>query len=108
VVITTMSEFGRTSKENGSVGTDHGNASCLFLTGGGVNGGVYNGDSTVWPAGVMFGINGRYLLQTTDYRSVMWEIMRDHMGAAPATRDTLFPNYTALGLASGELGLLNV
>lgn len=53
-IVATMSEFGRTSLGNGSAGTDHGKASCVFLNGGPVNGGVYNCDVPTWPAGVMF------------------------------------------------------
>src|SRR6266850_2527784 len=43
-VVVTLSEFGRTTKENGSVGSDHAAASCLFAAGGSINGGVYNCD----------------------------------------------------------------
>lgn len=105
-VVATMSEFGRTSKENGSLGTDHANASCMFVGGGPVSGGLYNLDSSTWPAGSMFEINGRYLSPRTDYRSVFWEIMRNHMGADPAVVDTIFPNYTSLGLAAQEPGIV--
>jgi uncharacterized protein (DUF1501 family) len=108
VTVATLSEFGRTTEENGSNGTDHAAASCMFLAGGSVNGGVYNCDASTWPAGVMFGVNGRYLLERTDYRAVFWEILRDHMGASPAAADTVFPNYTALGLGNQELGLITV
>ncbi len=104
--VVTLSEFGRTSRENGNGGTDHAAASCLFLQGGTVNGGVYNCDAATWPAGVMFGIDGRYLLQRTDFRAIFWELIRDHMGASPATADTLFPAYTSSGLGSQELGLI--
>ncbi|HKQ98080.1 MAG TPA: DUF1501 domain-containing protein [Candidatus Polarisedimenticolia bacterium] len=103
-VVTTLSEFGRTSKENGSVGTDHASASCLFIAGGTVNGGVYNCDAGTWPAGVMFGDSGRYLTVRTDYRAIFWEILRDHMGADPAKVNNVFPGYTGLGLT--ELGLI--
>ena len=106
--VVTMSEFGRTTEENGSAGTDHAVASCMFAAGGAINGGVYNCDSSTWPAGVMFGVNDRYLLQNTDYRSVFWEILRDHMAANPATVDAVFPSYTALGLGAQELGLVAV
>jgi len=103
-VITTLSEFGRTSKENGSIGTDHAAASCLFVAGGAVNGGVYNCDAATWPAGVMFGDSARYLSVRTDYRAIFWEILRDHMGADVAKVNTVFPNYTGLGLT--ELNLI--
>ena len=105
-VVVTLSEFGRTTIENGSHGTDHAAASCLFVAGGSVHGGVYNCDPSTWPTGVMLGVSGRYLLQRTDYRSIFWEILRDHMGAAPAQVDTIFPGYTAGGLGSQELGLI--
>ena len=72
-----------------------------------MQGGVYNCDPTTWPAGVMLGVDGRYLLQRTDYRSVFWEILRDHMGAAAGTVDSIFPSYTASGLGSQELGLIS-
>jgi uncharacterized protein (DUF1501 family) len=104
--VVTMSEFGRTTVENGSLGTDHAAASCQFVAGGNVNGGLYNCDPTTWPAGVMLGVEGRYLLERTDYRSVFWELLRDHMGADPATVEDVFPGYGALGLPSQELGLI--
>jgi uncharacterized protein (DUF1501 family) len=106
--VVTMSEFGRTTEENGSAGTDHAVASCMFVAGGSVNGGVYNCDATTWPAGVMFGVEDRYLLQATDYRAIFWDILRDHMGAATGTVEAVFPGYTSLGLGSQELGLISV
>ncbi|HXQ24871.1 MAG TPA: DUF1501 domain-containing protein [Candidatus Acidoferrales bacterium] len=78
VVFVSMSEFGRTARENGNRGTDHGHANCMFLMGGDIKGGkVY----TRWP-----GMNegqlheGRDLAVTTDYRSVLGEIMTKHLG----------------------------
>jgi len=78
VVFVSMSEFGRTAHENGNRGTDHGHANCMFVMGGDVKGGkVY----TRWP-----GMNDGQLYQdrdlavTTDYRSVLGEIMTQHMG----------------------------
>jgi uncharacterized protein (DUF1501 family) len=105
-LVATLSEFGRTTQENGSGGTDHAAASCLFAAGGNVNGGVYNCDTQTWPAGVMFGDNGRYLLLRTDYRAIFWEILRDHMGASPGGLETIFPGYTAANLGAQELGLV--
>jgi uncharacterized protein (DUF1501 family) len=102
-LVVTLSEFGRTSKENGSVGTDHAAASCLFAAGGNVNGGVYNCDPSAWPHGVMFGDSGRYVLMRTDYRAIFWEILRDHMGALASTADVIFPGYSSLGLPELEL-----
>jgi uncharacterized protein (DUF1501 family) len=107
-LVTTLSEFGRTTINNGSEGTDHAAASCLFLEGGTVKGGLYNCDTPTWPAGVMFGVDGRYLLERTDFRAVFWEILRDHMEASPSIVDTVFSSYTALGLGSQELGLIKL
>ncbi len=46
VVVVTMSEFGRTAKENGNRGTDHGHANVMFAFGGGIRGGKVHGS---WP-----------------------------------------------------------
>ena len=54
----------------------------------------------------MFGVNGRYLAHETDYRTVFWEMLRDHMEAPAGSVETIFPGYTAAGLASQELGLI--
>lgn len=95
-VIVTLSEFGRTSKENGSAGTDHAEAGVMFVAGGGVRGGVYQCDGTTWPigpAGAMFQVQSRYLRRTVDYRSVLGEIIRDHLGVTPAQLQTIIPGY---------------
>ena len=104
--VVSLSEFGRASDENGSLGTDHGAGSALFLAGGSVNGGVYNCDGATWPAGTLYGVEGRYLSVRTDFRAVLWEILRDHMGAAPSSLESVFPGYNALGLPAHELGLI--
>ena len=52
----------------------------------------------------MLGVNGRYLLERTDYRAIFWEILRDHMGASPASVETVFPGYTAAGLGASGAG----
>ncbi|MCX6895054.1 MAG: DUF1501 domain-containing protein, partial [Verrucomicrobia bacterium] len=77
LVVVTMSEFGRTTLENGSGGTDHAEAGCMFVAGGAVNGGIYGcspGDAVPWQtgsAGSMFGVSSRYLKRAIDYRSVL-------------------------------------
>jgi uncharacterized protein (DUF1501 family) len=89
VVFVSMSEFGRTAHENGNHGTDHGHANCMFVMGGAVKGGkVY----TRWPGmseGQLY--QGRDLAVTTDYRSVLGEILSKHMGS----RDLqgIFPGF---------------
>jgi uncharacterized protein (DUF1501 family) len=78
VVFVSMSEFGRTAHENGNRGTDHGHANCMFVMGGDVKGGkVYSR----WPGmsqGQLY--EGRDLAVTTDYRSVLGEIISKHLG----------------------------
>jgi uncharacterized protein (DUF1501 family) len=89
VVFVSMSEFGRTAHENGNRGTDHGHANCMFVMGGGVKGGrVYSR----WPGmseGELY--QGRDLAVTTDYRSVLGEIISKHLGDREL--HSVFPGY---------------
>jgi uncharacterized protein (DUF1501 family) len=90
VVILTMSEFGRTVRQNGNGGTDHGHAGALFVVGGGVKGGKVHGK---WPGlerEQLF--EGRDLALTTDFRSVFAEVTAKHLGAAKL--DAIFPGYS--------------
>lgn len=89
VVILTMTEFGRTVKENGNRGTDHGHASCMFVLGGNVNGGKVLGK---WPGLQNSQLyEGRDLALTTDFRDVFSEIAMRHLGAT--NLHTVFPGY---------------
>jgi uncharacterized protein (DUF1501 family) len=99
LVVVTMTEFGRTSSENGSLGTDHGEATAMFVGGGSVNGGVYNCDSSTWQNGDVFSVGGRYLEHRTDFRSVMGEIFRGHFGDSDSVVNTAIPNYSSLANA---------
>ena len=79
IVFVTMSEFGRTAKENGNRGTDHGHANCMLVMGGDVKGGKVYGR---WPGLNEGQLNeGRDLALTTDFRSVLGEILRRHQRA---------------------------
>ena len=89
VVILTMSEFGRTVKENGNRGTDHGHANAMFVVGNSVRGGKVYGD---WPGLKNEQLyEGRDLALTTDFRDVFGEIASKHLGAA--NLKTVFPGY---------------
>jgi len=91
VVLLTMSEFGRTVAENGSGGTDHGHANCMFVAGGAVNGGQILGD---WPGLAPEQLyEGRDLAVTTDFRDVFGEIAVKHLGARDLAK--VFPGYGA-------------
>lgn len=105
VMIVTMTEFGRTSEENGSQGTDHAEACVVFAAGGSVKGGVYNCDATTWaPNGVgvspMFQTAGRYLARRTDFRAIMGEIFTSHFGDATGLLDDIMPGYSTAAAAN--------
>jgi uncharacterized protein (DUF1501 family) len=91
VVILTMSEFGRTARQNGTGGTDHGHATCFFVLGGGVNGGKVLGR---WPGLGDGQLNeNRDLALTTDFRAVFGEVALKHLGAHGVER--IFPDFKA-------------
>ena len=91
VVIITMTEFGRAIRQNGSGGTDHGHASCLFVAGGPINGGKVYGQ---WPGLAPEQLyEGRDLTLTTDFRNVFAEILQKHMGTRNVAK--VFPNFEA-------------
>ena len=77
-VVITMSEFGRTARENGNRGTDHGHANVMFVLGGPVKGGKVYGR---WPGLDQSQLyEGRDLALTTDFRQVIGEAVARHMG----------------------------
>lgn len=89
VVILTMTEFGRTAKENGNRGTDHGHASVMFALGGKIKGGNVYGK---WPglrANDLY--EGRDLALTSDFREVFAEVAKNHLGAT--NLNTIFPGF---------------
>ncbi len=89
IVVVTMSEFGRTAKENGNRGTDHGHANCMFVMGGDVKGGRVYGK---WPGLEEHQLNeGRDLALTTDFRSVVGEILVRHLGVTNLA--AVFPGF---------------
>jgi uncharacterized protein (DUF1501 family) len=97
IVLVTMSEFGRTVRENGNTGTDHGHGNVMFVIGGPIRGRTIYGR---WP-----GLQPEQLFEqrdlavTTDFRDVLGELVRDHLGG---NVDQVFPGY----IAGEPLGLL--
>lgn len=84
VTVVTISEFGRRVKENANYGLDHGHGNVMFLLGAGVKGGYY---------GTMPALTNSLdadLPVTTDYRSVLAEVVTKRMGASSAT---VFPGF---------------
>ncbi len=91
VVVVTMSEFGRTAKENGNRGTDHGHANAMFVMGGPVQGGKVYGQ---WPGLAPEQLyENRDLALTTDFRDVLSESVYTHLGNKQIAR--VFPGYSA-------------
>src|SRR2546430_2784194 len=89
VVVLTMSEFGRTVKENGNRGTDHGHANAMFIVGNAVRGGKIYGQ---WPGLKSEQLyEGRDLALTTDFREVFGEVAKKHLGAE--NLKSIFPGY---------------
>jgi uncharacterized protein (DUF1501 family) len=79
VTLVTMSEFGRTARQNGTGGTDHGHANVMFVLGGQVKGGKVYGS---WPGLEDEQLNeGRDLTVTTDFRRVLGEAAYKTLGA---------------------------
>jgi uncharacterized protein (DUF1501 family) len=91
VVLVTMSEFGRTVRENGNRGTDHGHANVMIVLGGGVKGGKVYGK---WP-----GLSSQQLYEnrdlaiTTDFRDVFSELLTKQLNV-PSLK-SVFPGYDA-------------
>jgi uncharacterized protein (DUF1501 family) len=98
IVLVTMSEFGRTAHENGDSGTDHGHGSVMFVLGGNVHGGKIYGK---WPGLEKEQLyEGRDLAVTTDFRTVLSELVTKQLGTTNVSQ--VFPGF----MQSAELGLL--
>jgi uncharacterized protein (DUF1501 family) len=98
-VVVILSEFGRTVRENGDRGTDHGHGNVIWVAGGEVEGGRVYGQ---WP-----GLSAAQLYQqrdlaiTTDFRAALVAILGAHMGLADRQLELVFPGAppAAAGLA---------
>jgi uncharacterized protein (DUF1501 family) len=90
-VVVTMSEFGRSIRENGMRGTDHGHANVMLVLGGPVKGGRVYGR---WP-----GLDERHLYEgrdlevTSDFRTVLSEVITNHLGVKETA--SVFPHFAS-------------
>lgn len=91
VTLVAITEFGRRVRENSGLGTDHGRAGVMLVLGGGIRGGrVY----ARWP-----GLEAHQLEEpgdlkvTTDYRSVLAEIVRKRLSNPNVS--AVFPAFQA-------------
>jgi uncharacterized protein (DUF1501 family) len=91
VVVLVMTEFGRMVAENGTGGTDHGAGGVMLVLGGPVRGGRVYGDFLGLSRDALY--EGRDLAVTTDYRTLLGEVVEKHVGV----RDTaaLFPGHSS-------------
>jgi uncharacterized protein (DUF1501 family) len=88
--VLTMTEFGRTVRQNGTKGTDHGTGTVAFVLGGAVNGGRVQAD---WPGLAPAKLlDNRDLMPTVDLRSVAKGLLADHIGLPPAALGKVFPD----------------
>lgn len=95
VTVMTMTEFGRTAHQNGTGGTDHGRASCLFVLGNDVQGGkVYNNIKTLAKEDLE---DGRDLPVSTDFRSVFSAVANGHLNIN--NNQKLFPTWDGQSLS---------
>lgn len=108
LVCLVQSEFGRASAENGSLGTDHGEAGLVFAAGGPVIGGVYHCDPGSWPSGTMlFASQGKYVEHARDFRAVLGEVLERHLLLPVAQLDAVVPGWSSLtGPTFQPLGFL--
>jgi uncharacterized protein (DUF1501 family) len=90
VLVLTMSEFGRTARQNGSGGTDHGHANTMFVLGNSVKGGKVYGDFKGLTNEHLY--EGRDLDLTTDFRDVFAEVALKQLGAKDLSK--VFPGYS--------------
>jgi len=95
-VVVVVSEFGRTFKENGDHGTDHGHGSVYWVLGGGVAGGRMAGPQVALSPATLN--QGRDLPVLTDYRGMIGGVVRKLYSLSPAQLATVFPGANAAEL----------
>lgn len=94
-VVVVMSEFGRTVRQNGNNGTDHGHGNVMWLLGGRVAGGRVHGQ---WPGLAQAQLyEGRDLAVTTDFRAVLTQVAERHMRLTDAQLERVFPSWKGAG-----------
>jgi len=94
-VVLVISEFGRTVKENGNAGTDHGHGNVMWIMGGSVRGGKIYGK---WPGLATEALyQGRDLAITTDFRAPIATVLRSHLGLSVEQIAAVFPNSSLSG-----------
>jgi len=100
--VAVITEFGRTARINGTMGTDHGTGTVAFLAGGALKGGRVIAD---WPGLREADLyEGRDLAPTTDLRAALKGLLRDHLRVPErALATTVFPDSAGARAMSGLL-----
>lgn len=96
-MVLVMSEFGRTCRENGNNGTDHGHGCFMLACGGKIKGGKVCGEVPSLATKDLY--QGRDLQVTTDFRDVFYTVLRKHMRYS-VPKD-FFPDYDKPSLIKG-------
>lgn len=94
-----ISEFGRTTRENGNKGTDHGHGSVYWALGGSLAGKTVAGEQTTIEAKTLF--QNRDLPVLNEYRAVMAGLLKRQYGLSPSALDKVFP-----GVKPVDIGLI--
>lgn len=89
--IIVMSEFGRTVRENGNNGTDHGHGNAIWLLGGTIHGGKVYGRWADLADNNLY--QGRDLPTTTDFRDVLSYVLNNHLSVSRKSLDSIFPGF---------------
>jgi uncharacterized protein (DUF1501 family) len=96
-IVIVVSEFGRTFRENGDRGTDHGHGSVYWVLGGGIKGGRIAGEQVAVSEATLF--QNRDLPVLTDYRALIGGVLKRGYGLTPAQLTQVFPQATPTDLA---------
>lgn len=99
--IVVMSEFGRTARENGNGGTDHGHGNVMWVLGGNINGGRLWGKWDGLSAGRLN--ENRDMPVSTDYRTVVAQIIGEQMRLSQSQLNTVFPNFARTDRSLADL-----
>jgi uncharacterized protein (DUF1501 family) len=102
-VILVVSEFGRTARENGDGGTDHGHGNVMWLMGGRVRGGRVYGRWSGLAAEELY--QARDLAVTTDFREPIAQVLKTHLRLSTTQIERIFPQRPA---DTGSLNLIKV
>ena len=91
-VVVVLSEFGRTFRENGNHGTDHGHGTVYWVLGGGINGGMVAGEQRAVDRAAL--LQDRDFPVLNDYRAVLGGMFRTMWGLSPDQSARIFPQVS--------------